>query len=294
MEEQNKKIYPVLVLRGRVMFPQILSLFDVGRKMSLYAVEKSIKDLNGEIFVVTQKDSRDDNPTIDEINFTGVICKIVKMVNVSDKNVRLQLKGIERGVALSVYQDEGKNYYLATVTESPDIIKAPIEEKACYQIAMGKFKDYISANGKFSEGNVETVYGIEDYSEFVNVVAFNLPIKESEKQKILQTVVLADRLEALAKALNDLVESNRIEQMISRRVKKNVEESQKEYYLREQLKAIHEELGDDQSEIESLREKVKAKKIPEEDEEKVFKELDRMSRMSASSPDYAVLRTYVD
>ena len=289
-----KTLYPVLVLRGRVMFPHISSLFDVGRSISLYAVEKAMEEHNGDVFVVTQKDPIDDDPSPEAINKVGVLCHIQKLVNVGEKTVRLQLFGQERMIAESLYLDETGKYFVANALSVPDSTDAPIEEKACYSVALDKFKDFISTDGKFPKDLAETIYGLNDYSEFVDLTAFNLPIKETEKQKILETVVLAARLELLAKTLNDLSNSARLEREISKRVKQNVEANQKEYYLREQLKAIHEELGDDESEVETLRDKILAKKMPKEDEEKVLKELDRMSRMSASSPDYAVLRTYVD
>ena len=294
MEELKTNEYPMLVLRGRVMFPHNTSLFDVGRTISLYAVERSMEKYNGDIFVVTQKNSLDNDPTPDRINSVGVLCHITKLVNVNERNVRLQIEGLERMSIRTAELDVSGNFYIAGIESMPDICNAPIEEQASYSIALEKFKDFIAISGKFPRDIADLALGLDKYSEFVDVVSFNLPIKESDKQKLLEKSVLSDRLILLAKTINDLVEMDRIEKEISRRVKENVEANQKEFYLREQLKAIHEQLGDDESEIESLREKVVEKGMPKEDELKVLKELDRMSRMSASSPDYAVLRTYVD
>ena len=136
--------------------------------------------------------------------------------------------------------------------------------------------------------------GIEDYEEFVNVAAFNLSFNESEKQKILEERNTVRRLELLAINLNNLINRQGIEKTIAERVQKNIEKNQKEFYLREQLKAIHTELGDDENEVQILREKILEKKMVEQDRKKVLKELDRMSRMPSSSPDYTVLRTYID
>ena len=141
---------------------------------------------------------------------------------------------------------------------------------------------------------METLLGVENPSEFVNILAFNLNIKESDKQAVLEEVMLTKRLELISSELNSLAVNAQLEKEIADRVKESVEKNQKEYYLREQLKAIHGELGDDEAEVSELREKILAKKMPEECEKKVIKELDRMSRMPSSSPDYTVLRTYVD
>ena len=284
---------PVLVLRGRVMFPNVSSLFDVGRKISLFAVEKSMT-ADRRIFVVTQKNSLDDLPEIEDIYSVGVICEIKKLVNASDKNLRLQISGVARAETKEMALSADGNYFTAKVALKPDVAVAPIEEKAYFNVALEKFKDYAEASPKFPKDLAETLYGVEDPSEFTNILAFNLPIKESEKQVLLESVLLSERLETLAKYLNGLVTNSRLEREIQERVKQSVEANQKEFYLREQLKAIHGELGDDESELTDLRDKIIKKGMPKEDEAKVLKELDRMSRMNSSSPDYTVLRTYVD
>ena len=136
--------------------------------------------------------------------------------------------------------------------------------------------------------------GLTDSNDFVNYLAFNLSIEETFKQSILETSSTSDRLEMISKQIYALTENSKLEKIIAERVRKDVDENQKEYYLREQIKAIKEELGDDVDEIDDLREAILDKNMPEETEEKVLKELDRMSRMSPSSPDYTVLRTYID
>ena len=175
-----------------------------------------------------------------------------------------------------------------------DIAPAPIEERAYHSVAREKLNEYAKIAPKISSDLVETLLGVENPSEFVNILAFNLNIKESDKQAVLEEVMLTKRLELISSELNSLAVNAQLEKEIADRVKESVEKNQKEYYLREQLKAIHGELGDDEAEVSELREKILAKKMPEECEKKVIKELDRMSRMPSSSPDYTVLRTYVD
>ncbi|HBK01710.1 MAG TPA: endopeptidase La, partial [Clostridiales bacterium] len=291
MENKETKILPVLVLRGRTMFPNISFSFDVGRKMSLYAVEKAVTN-NTELFVCTQKNSLDDNPSADDLYTTGVICRLVKLNGIGDKNVRLQIEGLYRGKTTRYFEDDG--LFGAEVMRVDDIAPAPIEERAYHSVAREKLNEYAKIAPKISSDLVETLLGVENPSEFVNILAFNLNIKESDKQAVLEEVMLAKRLELISSELNSLAVNAQLEKEIADRVKESVEKNQKEYYLREQLKAIHGELGDDEAEVTELREKILAKKMPEESEKKVLKELDRMSRMPSSSPDYTVLRTYVD
>lgn len=283
---------PVLVLRGRVMFPQIISQFDVGRKMSLYAVQKAMAD-NLPIFVVCQRNSLEDDPQAEDLYRFGVICKILKIVNISDKNVRIQLKGVARGFSESItFNDE--TCFMAEVREQPFISCAPIEERAYFSVTKEKFNDYSKRNKKLSFDLVESLAGVDDPDEFTNILTFNLKTEESKKQEILEENLTTARLELLSKILASLTASAEMEKVIADRVKESVDKNQKEFYLREQLKAIHSELGDDESELDNLRDAIMNKQMPKEDKEKVLKELERMSRMNSSSPDYTVLRTYID
>ncbi len=291
MDNKEIKVLPVLVLRGRTMFPNISFSCDVGRQMSLYAVEKAVTT-NTELFVCTQKNSLDDNPAASELYTTGVICRLVKLNGIGEKNVRLQIEGLYRGKTAEFKDEDG--LFSAEVMRVDDIAPAPIEERAYHSVAREKLNEYAKIAPKISSDLVETLLGIENPSEFVNILAFNLNIKESDKQAVLEEVMLTKRLELISSQLNSLAVNAQLEKEIADRVKESVEKNQKEYYLREQLKAIHGELGDDEAEVSELREKILAKKMPEECEKKVLKELDRMSRMPSSSPDYTVLRTYVD
>ena len=291
MENELRRL-PVLVLRGRVMFPQIISQFDVGRKMSLYAVQKAVAE-NTSIFVCCQKNSLDEQPSGEDLYRFGVICSIAKIVNISDKNIRIQLKGLERGFIEEI-AFENDMCYMATVRETGFTECAPIEERAYFSVAKEKFNDYSNMNKKLSLNLVESLAGVDDPNEFINILSFNLKTDESKKQEILEESITTARLELLSRVLTDLTASVEMEKVIADRVKESVDKSQKEFYLREQLKAIHGELGDDEDEVEKLREAINSKKMPQEDKDKVLKELERMSRMNSSSPDYTVLRTYID
>ncbi len=292
MDENIKtKKLPVLVLRGKVMFPNISTSIGVGRPRSLYAVEKAVTE-NGEIFLVAQKNSLEDNPQIKDIYRVGVVCRVKKIVNVSKSNIRLQIEGLYRAKAVEM-QDVGE-YYTASVFEEPDEVLLPFEQNAYFSVAREKLKDYVAVNKNFSKDLADSLFGVDDATEFVNILAYNLTISETKKQEILSITKTTERLELLSKELNVLIFNQDIEKQINERVRESVDKSQKEYYLREQLKAINKELGNDEDEVLELREKILAKGMPKEDEEKVLKELDRMSRMSSSSPDFTVIRNYID
>ncbi len=291
MQEPVLNNYPILIIRGKIMFPNIYTSFDVSRPKSVEAVVKAMSTTS-KIFVVTQKNAFDDDPKPQDLQRVGVVCRIKKVLKINDTNLRVHLQGEERAIVQYIEQED--SYYKATVVAVPDLKEFNDEIKAYLSIAKSKLSEYTATRGRFAPELKDALSGIEDPEEFVNVAAFNLPISESEKQYVLEERIVARRLESLLVALNGLIERQEIEKTIQERVQKSVEKNQKEYYLREQLKAIHTELGDDESEIENLREQINAKQMPEDDKKKVLKELDRMSRMSSSSPDYTVLRTYID
>ena len=293
IDENNNKIHtlPVFVLRGRVMFPNISSQFEVGRTMSLLAVRQVMRT-NTDIFVVTQKNSVEEEPTRDGIYDVGVICHITKIANISDRSMRIQLTGIKRAVISEMRMVDG--YLEADVCESKFAESAPIEERAYFSVLREKFADYVNTNLKVQKDLPDVLAGIDSPNEYINILTFNLAVEESRKQVILTETLTIKRIEELCRILNSLTANASLEKEIADRVRQNIDQSQREYYLREQLRAIHDELGDDENEIDSLREKIIAKHMDAESQEKVLKELDRMSRMNTSSPDYTVLRMYID
>ena len=292
--ENEKKLLPLLMLRGKIMFPNISSTFDIGRKPSLLALESSLK-YERKIFVAAQKSSAQENPQISDVYTTGVLCEIGSVASSTPVTARVKLVGLYRAVASEItYSQEHGCFFAECERVDDDLSVAPVETEAYFSVVREKFKDYVKVAKGVESSLVDTLNGVENASDYVNIATFNLPIKESVKQSILEAVYINDRLELLAKELSELIAGAKYSEMIQERVRKNVDQSQKEFYLREQLKAIHEELGDDGNEIESLRQKVKEKGMSEENEAKVLKELERMSRMNSSSPDYTVIRTYVD
>ncbi len=290
-KETNVKTYPMLVVRGKVLFPNIYTNLDVARPKSVQAVLTAMGE-GSKLFVAKQKNSFEEDPQPADIHRVGVICRIKKVVKLGENNLRVYLEADERGVIQYIESAEG--YFKVAIETAPDEEADKTECEAYMSVAKNRLGEFMPQNKKMSPELKDSLLGIEDYEEFVNVAAFNLSFNESEKQKILEERNVVRRLELLAINLNNLINRQGIEKTIAERVQKNIEKSQKEFYLREQLKAIHTELGDDENEIQTLREKILEIKMPEEDRKKVLKELDRMSRMNSSSPDYTVLRTYVD
>lgn len=287
----NLNAYPVLIIRGKVLFPNIYTNFDISRPKSLEAVVKAMTKDN-KIFVVTQKNAFDEDPAPQDLHSVGVVCRIKKVNKISETNIRVYLQSFERAVVQ--YTEQEENHYIATVVSAPDTHDHSPEEPAYLSVAKAKLAEYNPVGFRFSNELRDALSGIENPEEFVNVASYNLPFSESEKQAILAETEVTKRLEQLTVALNSLIARQDIEKTIQERVQKNIEKNQKEYYLREQLRAIHTELGDDENEIENLRTQINEKIMSDESKAKVLQELGRMSKMSPSSPDYTVLRTYLD
>lgn len=291
-KETNLKTYPMLVVRGKVLFPNIYTNLDVARPKSVQAVLAAMGE-GSKLFIAKQKNSFEEDPQPADIHRVGVLCRIKKVVKLGENNLRVYLEADERGVIQYIESAEG--FFKVAIELAPDEeVSDQTECEAYMSVAKARLGEYIPQNKKMSPELKDSLLGIEDYEEFVNVAAFNLSFNESEKQKILEERNTVRRLELLAINLNNLINRQGIEKTIAERVQKNIEKNQKEFYLREQLKAIHTELGDDENEVQILREKILEKKMVEQDRKKVLKELDRMSRMPSSSPDYTVLRTYID
>ncbi len=289
--DYNVKQLPMLILRGKTLLPSVTASFDVGRIKSLTAVGKSI-DYNNLMFIVSQKDATVEEPTEFDVYDVGVVVRVKKISQLGGTNLRVFVETLYRAEIREV--EDKTDYFLASVVEQPDVLFDSADEKAYFEVCKEKIREYTLVNPKTSRELTDVLRTIPETDKFCNVASYHLPIKEDEKQEILDETVTFDRLKMLIKSVMRLIEFSKLEKKIAESVKESIDKSQKEYYLREQLKAVHKELGDDGNEIIELREKILAKKMPKEVEEKGLKELDRMSKMSSSSPDYTVLRTYVD
>ncbi len=285
-------VLPMIAIRGNVFFPTSLINFEVGRVKSINAVEAS-KQSGGMIFIATQKKVSDENPAQQDIYTVGVVLKIRQVIKSNNTNiVKLSGEGLYR--AKIVGYITGENYLKVEVMRSDYL---PCEEgfkDAGFRTAKDTVKEYAMASKRLSKEVVAMLDDFTDIDVFTDNILTLLPIAESKKQSVLDTDDGKERLIKLVSILKEEVEIVKIQKTIEDTVRKNIDASQKEYYLREQLKAIHTELGDDEDEKEVLRNAVKEKSLPESSEAKVLKEIDRLDKINPSSPDYSIILNYLD
>ncbi len=291
MARQTSEKLPVVALRGRVVFPSVSVSFDVGRLISLTAV-KMAADTDSRLFVVAQKNAEKSDVTPDDIYDVGTVVRIKQITKLPGNNVRISAEGLYRAAVRTVeYVD---NTLVADVNELKSITSDQTLEEAYLRTSRDLVRELFSDGNRISKENLQTIEAASDADDFVNITAHNLNVKTDVKQQLLSCNRVVERLRLMDKVLNDELEISRLERKINSMVRASIDKNQKEYYLREQLKAIHTELGDDEEERDELERRIKAKQMPAEVEEKALKELSRMSRMQTSSPDYNVLRMYLD
>ncbi|MBR2322491.1 MAG: endopeptidase La [Clostridia bacterium] len=282
---------PTVAVRGKVIFPGVYTTIDVGRVKSLSAVNASIKG-DRTIFLVTQKDVRVDSPKVSDLYSVGVVCKVGNLAKIATENFRLTVESLYRARVISG-SDNG-DFLTFNVEKIEEINDFSPETEAYFRRSKELFRETSSTLQKFNKENALKISAIENVTEFINSASFNLPFKEKDKQRLLELDSVSAQISLFYDLLSYEAEIVKADKVISARVKESVEKNQKEFYLREQIKAIHEELGDDVKELDELTEKIKAKNMPKESEEKVLQELSKMSKMAPSSPDYTVLRSYID
>lgn len=283
--------YPLLALRGRVVFPNTTITFDVGRMISLSAV-KLASEGDNRLFICTQKQSEKEDITEDDVYSVGTVIKIRQISRLSATGLRITAEGLHRARIRQVTKNGSS--FICTVEEIVPVRGDFNTEEAYFRTSKEILKDITANDKRISKEAVSNLEKCSDADEFVNIAGHYLQISTPLKQELLENPHTLERLSKVDKYLNDELEIVRLERKISSVVRQNIDKNQKEYYLREQLKAIHAELGDDVEERTELEEKIKAKGMPEEAEKKALKELSRMSHMQTSSPDYNVLRVYLD
>lgn len=289
----DERIYlPLAALRGRVALPQTVTSFDAGRLATLTAIKESL-DKNKTLILVAQRDDKANEVIGEKDLYTvGVTFAISRVVNLPGNKVRVSGNCLYRVKISDVEKSDGS--FFAYAEKLPDREEGSDKEEAYFRTAKYSIGEVLAPDRAVGEETVGLLRNTEDKVEFLyNAVnALRLPV--DKKQTILECTDLCDQYEMLCLAINDEAEIARLEKKINAQVKRNIEKGQKDFYLREQLKAIHTELGDDEEELDELKERILAKKLPEEVEKKALKEYGRMSRMQTSSPDYNVIRNYLD
>lgn len=287
---------PLIPLRGISIFPYMVIHFDVGREKSIMALEEAMLE-EQLVFLTTQMDPEIDIPVEGDFYNVGTICKVKQMLKLPGNTIRVLVEGVSRAKISEIYQTEP--FFRAKLKEIvySDILKEDKDIDATMRLVMDTFEEYVNVGNKVSGEILVTLADIEEPSRFADTVAANIVLKPVQKQQILEVFDPKERLEEIYRILLEEIEVLEIEKKINIRVKKQVNKIQKEYYLREQMKAIQRELGEDEviaDEIDEYREKLSKLKLSKEVIEKITKEIDRLSRMSPSSAEGGVIRTYLD
>lgn len=290
----NERIVPLLPLRGVLVYPTMVLHLDVGRDKSIQALEQAAMDENI-IFLAMQKEMNIDDPKEDDIYSVGTVAKVKQMLKLPNGTLRVLVEGLHRAEVVEFIEEENVvQVSIKTVTEE---VEADLEEKALMRTLLEHFEQYIKVSKKVSNETFATVADVEEPGRLVDLIASHLPIKTKQKQEILEIISVKERLHTFISIIQDEQELLSLEKKIGQKVKRSMERTQKEYFLREQMKAIQTELGDKEGkggEVEELREKIEQSGMPEETMKAALKELDRYEKLPASSAESGVIRNYMD
>ena len=287
---------PLLPLRGLAVFPYVIMHFDVGRVKSIKALEQAMLN-NQLIFLAAQKDSKSDSPDAHEIYNIGTISRVKQLVKLPGDNIRVLIEGVSRAEINEFIQEEP--FFMVKVTEKSSL---PGKEKESVNEALQRkvlqaFEEYTKLNNRISPDMFTAISELEDAGQICDMIASSMFLRVEQKQEILNEFELDARMEKLLKILIKENEILEIEKDINIKVRKQIDKMQKEYYLREQIKAIQNELGERDGtagEVDEYKGKLANAKLPKEVEEKVKKELNRMSKLVPGSAEGGVIRTYLD
>ncbi len=284
----------LIPLRDLVVFPHMIVPFFVGRERSIRAVEEAMNQ-GRMVFLATQKKNQEENPTEGDIYSVGTVARILQMLKLPDGTIRLLVEGNERANIVR-YLDKKEHYKVQIQPISEDGRTNP-EIAALMRIVVKEFNRYAALHKKIPQDIISAVEKVETPNKLVNKIAANIPLKLEKKAQLLAHTNTQKRLEELTAMLVTEAEILVIEQKINGKVRKKLEKSQKEYFLQEQLKEIHKELGSDEDDptgAKELEQKLKKKGLPDEVWTKCEKELKRLGRMQPISPESAVSRTYLE
>nr|WP_156277565.1 endopeptidase La [Paenibacillus sp. NEAU-GSW1] len=284
----------MLPLRGLLVYPSMVLHLDVGRDKSVRALEKAMID-DHMILLCSQSEVNIEEPTEDDIYRIGTIAKVRQMLKLPNGTIRVLVEGVTRAEIVDYVSND--EFYEVSVKELPEQETDDPEVDALMRSVLSQFEHYITLSKKVTPETLAAVSDIDDPGRLADVITSHLSLKIKDKQDILETVDVRARLERLLDLLNNEREVLELERKINQRVKKQMEKTQKEYYLREQMKAIQKELGEKEGragEVEELRNQLAEAGVPEQVKEKVEKEIDRLEKMPATSAEGGVIRNYID
>jgi len=292
------KTLPLIPLRGLTVFPYMVLHFDVGRERSINALEEAMVS-DQMIFLSSQKEAETSSPTSEDVYEVGTVSRIKQMLKLPGDNIRVLVEGIARGRVKKFVQEIP--YFMVEVEEwiefDDDYEHTDPETEALMRSVIDAFERYIEVSNKISPEIFMTITEIEHPGRLADSIASNIMLKPNQKQDILEAFDPLERLEVLYRFLLEEIEILEIEKKINTRVKKQINKVQKEYYLREQLRAIQKELGEDEGvleEVSNYKKQLKKIKFPKDIHQKIEREIDRLTKLPASSAETGVIRNYVD
>lgn len=293
MEKQTEKtnILPVIPLRGRVAFPHTNISFEVGREMTLKAVERASAS-DRIVFICTQKQTEKDEIDTDDLYTVGCVAKIRQITQLTGGVARVLCEGLYRAKARMLGIESG--YFYGVVDELKIVVGDEVLEEAYFRTAKELVKDVLATDGKIGKETAARLERCSDADEYVDIAVSAMRVRLEIKQQILEEGRRIERLKLFERCLNDELEISKIEKKIAVSVRQSIDKNQRDYFLREQLKAIHAELGDDGKEEDEYRQKILAKGLPEALEQKCLKEISRLGKMQPTSPEYTVITGYLD
>jgi ATP-dependent Lon protease len=287
------RAYPVLPLRDIVVFPHMIVPLFVGREKSIKALEEVMRS-DTFILLATQKNASDDDPATGAIYEIGTLASVLQLLKLPDGTVKVLVEGAARA-KVERYTDRA-DYYEADAVVLADASGEQVEAEALARSVINEFENYVKLNKKVSPEVVGVVQQIEDYAKLADTVASHLAVKIPDKQLILETPSVTERLEKVLGLMESEISVLQVEKRIRTRVKRQMEKTQREYYLNEQMKAIQKELGDEEGkdELAEIEDKIKKTKLSKEAREKASHELKKLRQMSPMSAEATVVRNYLD
>ncbi len=284
---------PVLPLRGLMVFPHMVLHFDVGRQKSVAALEQAMM-AEQDIYLVAQMDAEIDDPMLEDLCPVGTIAHIKQVLNLPGDSIRVLVEGVERAAISHIIDEEP--YMQATIRVLKDLSDMEsIEMQALARTTKQYFEEYAKASRRISPETQSSVVDVERPDQLADIIAANVLTHLEDRQQILQEISVQGRLESLCAILARETELAAVEKQVQARVKKQIEKNQKDYYLREQIKAIQTELGEKEAtDVEDLRQRLEKAPLNEEARQKAMRELDRLSHMAPGTPEIGISRTYVE
>ncbi len=285
--------YPVLPLRDIVVFPHMIVPLFVAREKSIRALEEVTKS-DRLILLATQKNAGDDDPSTDAIYSIGTLASVLQLLKLPDGTVKVLVEGVARASVRNYSRAD--DYYEADAEAIADDLGSPVEVEALGRSVVAEFESYVKLNKRVSSEVVGAVTQIDDYSKLADTVASHLSVKIAEKQDVLETISVARRLEKCLSLMESEISVLQVEKRIRTRVKRQMEKTQREYYLNEQMKAIQKELGDEdgKDDLAELEERIKNTKLSKEARDKAVAEFKKLRQMSPMSAEATVVRNYLD